>query len=198
MNSDELFDMALQASQANDTQKSIGLIKDALDQSPDDARMWYMLGTLYTNIGIYDKAIANMEKALELLTTNPPELGEHVVRVYTPRFSPDLLVFELDSDYSIARFHLGLLYLMSGRREYAETTWKLLDALGEAHYLSLFKAGLLKIVNDQLQEGIDLIRRGIANNHLSESLNKDMETVVEHASLSLKEMTLNEESAERS
>ena len=169
MNSDELFDMALQASQANDTQKSIGLIKDALDQSPDDARMWYMLGTLYTNIGIYDKAIANMEKALEL-----------------------------DSDYSIARFHLGLLYLMSGRREYAETTWKLLDALGEAHYLSLFKAGLLKIVNDQLQEGIDLIRRGIANNHLSESLNKDMETVVEHASLSLKEMTLNEESAERS
>jgi len=162
LNPNELFDMALQASQANDTQKSIDLIKSAIDQSPDDARMWYMLGSLYTNIGIYDKAISNMEKALEL-----------------------------DQNYSIARFHLGLLFLMSGRQEIAETTWNLLDDLGRTHYLSLFKAGLLKLVEDQLQEGIDLIQSGIDNNHLNESLNKDMETVIEHASLSLHKETPN-------
>ena len=162
MNSDKLFDLALQASQANDTQKSIGLIKSAIDQSPEDARMWYMLGTLYTNIGIYDKATSNMEKALEI---NP--------------------------NYSIARFHLGLLYLTSGRRENAESTWSSLDELGDAHYLSLFKEGLLKIANDQLREGIDLIRDGINNNQVNESLNKDMETVIEHASLSLGEEAQN-------
>jgi hypothetical protein len=39
-----------------------------------------------------------MAKALELLSTNPPELGNHVVRVYTPRFSPNLLVFEMTSE----------------------------------------------------------------------------------------------------
>lgn len=160
LNSDELFDQALKASQAKDTQKSIGLIKSAIEQSPEDARMWYMLGTLYANIGIYEKAIFNMEKAIDL-----------------------------DVNYNIARFHLGLLYLMSGRQENAENTWSLLDQLGETHYLSLFKTGLLKIVNNQLEEGIALIRSGIDNNTLSESLNKDMETVIEHATFSLREQS---------
>jgi hypothetical protein len=39
-----------------------------------------------------------MEKALELLASNPPELGDHSVRIYTPRYSPDLLVFEMTSE----------------------------------------------------------------------------------------------------
>ena len=37
-----------------------------------------------------------MEKALEMLTSSPHELGDHVVRIYTPKFSPDLLVFEVN------------------------------------------------------------------------------------------------------
>jgi tetratricopeptide (TPR) repeat protein len=156
INSDELFDLALRASQGHDTQKSIGLIKSAIDQSPEDARMWYMLGTQYAKIGIYDKAVANMENALKR-----------------------------DENYGIARFHLGLLYLMSHHQEDAETVWQSLDKLGELHYLSLFKQGLLKIVDDHLQEGIELIRSGIAANRLNESLNQDMETVIEHASLSM-------------
>jgi tetratricopeptide (TPR) repeat protein len=154
---DKLFDLALQASQANDTQKSIGIIKTAIDQSPDDARMWYMLGTLYGDIGIYDKAVLNMEKALEI-----------------------------DPNYAIARFHLGLLHLMSGQQDKAEATWLPLNTLGETHYLTLFKMGLLKIVNNEIEQGIALIREGINRNHLVESLNKDMQTVIEHASLSLR------------
>ncbi len=39
-----------------------------------------------------------MQKALELLTTNPPDLGDHAVRIYTPRFSPNHLVFEMTSE----------------------------------------------------------------------------------------------------
>lgn len=156
VDSNKLFDQALQASQANDTQKSIGLIKTALEHSPEDARMWYMLGSLYADIGIYDKAIAQMEKALKI-----------------------------DLNYHIARFHLGLLYLMSRRQETAEATWAALDTLGENHYLTLFKAGLLKIAADEIEEGIELIQAGIQKNHLVESLNEDMRTVIEHASYSL-------------
>ncbi len=156
LDANTLFDMALQASHANDTQKSIGFIKEALDQSPDDPRMWYMLGTLYTNIGIYDKALQNMEKALEV-----------------------------DPNYSIARFHLGLMQLISGNQQTAESTWASLDTLGASHYLCLFKAGLLKIAADEVEDGIALINRGIANNHLNEALNSDMEMVVENATLSL-------------
>jgi tetratricopeptide (TPR) repeat protein len=156
LDSDKLFDMALQASQTNDTQKSIGIIKNAIEQSPQDARMWYMLGTLYTDIGIYDKATANMEKALEI-----------------------------DPEYAIARFHLGLLLLTSGKQQNAETIWLPLESLGSSHYLALFKAGLLKIAHDQIEQGIELIKKGIDKNHVVESLNEDMETVIEHASLSL-------------
>lgn len=155
VNAEQLFDLALQASKANDTQKSIGLIKAAIEQSPQDARMRYMLGSLYANIGIYDKAVRNMEKSLEL-----------------------------DQNYGIARFHLGLLYLMSGRQADAESTWAPLESNGEDHYLTLFKTGLLKIANDDIDHGIQLIKAGIDKNQLNDSLNKDMETVIAHASMS--------------
>ena len=39
-----------------------------------------------------------MQKAVELLASGPSELGDHVVRVYTPRFSPNQLVFEMTSE----------------------------------------------------------------------------------------------------
>ena len=153
---DKLFDLALEASQANDTQKSIHYIKSAINESPEDARMYCMLGSLYTDIGIYDKAILNMEKALEL-----------------------------DESYHIARFHLGLLYLMGSRQNDCENTWRLLDTLDDEHYLNLFKEGLLEIVHDNVREGIALIQRGIDNNHINESLNHDMKLAIENARFSL-------------
>jgi hypothetical protein len=39
-----------------------------------------------------------MEKALELFKASQVELADHVVRIYTPRFSPNLLVFEMTSE----------------------------------------------------------------------------------------------------
>ncbi|MGD8569910.1 MAG: hypothetical protein PVJ39_17620 [Gammaproteobacteria bacterium] len=153
---DKLFDLALQASQAKDTQKSIRYIKLAIDGDPEDARMRYLLGSLYADIGLYDNAISNMENALDL-----------------------------DENYHMARFHLGLLYLMADRQQEAELTWEGLDALDEKHYLSLFKQGLLKIVKDDVREGIDLIKAGINNNHINESLNHDMKAAIDNASLAL-------------
>ena len=42
-----------------------------------------------------------MAKALELLTSNPAELGGRTVRIYTPKYSPNLLVFEMTSESTI-------------------------------------------------------------------------------------------------
>jgi tetratricopeptide (TPR) repeat protein len=148
--------MALEASHAKDTQKSIGYIKSAIEQAPEDARMWYMLGTLYADIGLYNNAISNMEKALQL-----------------------------DKNYHIASFHLGLFYLMAGEQQKAEATWEVLNTLGQEHYLNLFKEGLLNIVHDNVQEGIDLIKNGINNNRINEGLNHDMQAAIDNASLSL-------------
>lgn len=153
---DKLFDLALQASHAKDTQKSIRYIKLAIDGNPEDARMHYLLGSLYADIGLYDNAISNMENALDL-----------------------------DDNYHIARFHLGLLYLMANRQQEAELTWQRLETLDDNHYLTLFKRGLLKIVNDDVREGIALIKAGIDNNHINESLNHDMQAAMDNATLSL-------------
>ncbi|MGD8558629.1 MAG: hypothetical protein PVH04_03120, partial [Gammaproteobacteria bacterium] len=85
----------------------------------------------------------------------------------------------------IARFHLGLFYLMAGRQQEAETTWQSLDNLGDRHYLNLFKQGLLKIVYDQVQEGITLLEMGIENNQVNETLNQDMQAAADNARLAL-------------
>ena len=158
MDAEQLLDLALQASQANDTQKSFGLVRQAIEKSPQDTRMWYLLGSLYADIGIYDKAIQNLEKALQI-----------------------------DAGYGIARFHLGLLYLTMGQQDKAETIWEKLESLGDTHYLMLFKSGLLLIANEQVEEGIESIKKGIDNNYLNEGLNKDMESVITNATLALQE-----------
>jgi hypothetical protein len=36
-----------------------------------------------------------MEQALAFFKASQVEIGSHVVRVYTPRYSPNLLVFEM-------------------------------------------------------------------------------------------------------
>ncbi|MDH5326177.1 MAG: tetratricopeptide repeat protein [Gammaproteobacteria bacterium] len=166
VDAEQLLDLALQASQAHDTQKSIGLVKLALEKAPEDVRMWYMLGSLYADMGLYDKSLQHLETALQI-----------------------------DAGYGIARFHLGLLYLTMGDRDKAEQIWQKLEELGESHYLMLFKSGLLCIADDKASEGIDKIKQGIDRNAINEELNQDMESVIANATLALKEQAQKGQSA---
>lgn len=152
---DALFNRALEAAQADDKQKSINIIKQAIIHAPDDARMRYLLGSLYADLGLYEKAIENIKEALQI-----------------------------DNNYGIARFHLGLLQLLSGDEQQAEQTWSPLDSLDETHYLRLFKTGMLKIVRDEIREGVEFIKSGIKFNTLNESLNEDMEVVLQNIAMS--------------
>lgn len=154
-NPDLLFDRALEAAQSDDKQKSIAIIKQAISQAPGDARMHYLLGSLYADLGLYDKAVETIEESLRL-----------------------------DKNYNIARFHLGLLQLLSGKVDQAEQTWLPLDSLDDTHYLKLFKTGMLKIVQDEIDEGVACIKAGINHNTLNESLNQDMAVVLENVAMS--------------
>ena len=155
-NPDELFDQALVAMQANDHHKSIELVKHAIDLSPEDARLRYLLGSLYADLGVYEKALSNISSALDI-----------------------------DPNYSIARYHLGFMQLMSGNIEEAEKTWSPLDKLDSNHHLRLFKSGMMKIVREEFSEGLELIKSGIKHNKLNEALNNDMSVVIDNVSLSL-------------
>jgi tetratricopeptide (TPR) repeat protein len=150
LDTDELLHLALRAADQNQHEQAIVYLKRALEQSPRDARLHYMLGAEHAQIGLYDRAAQEMERAVEL-----------------------------DPGLSTAHFQLGLLHLTSARVERAEQAWAPLDQLDSGHCLRLFKTGLLHLARDEFQQCADLLARGMAANTLNASLNQDMERVLD-------------------
>lgn len=150
MDSEELLHLALAASGQDRGEQAIGYLKRALDLSPRDANIHYLLGAEHAQIGMYDRAISDMTAALEL---NPA----------------------LDT----ARFQLGLLYLTSMRVPEAITTWQPLDQLGSGHPFYLFKTGLISLANDDFTTCVKLLEQGIAANNINLVLNADMQRVID-------------------
>jgi tetratricopeptide (TPR) repeat protein len=149
LDAEELLHLAVAASDRNESDRAIELLKRAIEVDPNEARAHYMLGAEHAQIGLFDRAMADMSKALEL-----------------------------DSQLDAARFQLGLLQLSSRQPEAAEQTWRSLDELGEEHFFVLFKSGLLALARDDFATCLDLLRRGQAANAVNEPLNRDMQKIV--------------------
>lgn len=145
LDADELLHLALNAAEANRHEDAITSLKRALDLSPDDARMHYLLGAEHAQIGMYDRAVEEIGKAVEL-----------------------------DPKMSTARFQLGLLHLTSARVDQAERAWAPLDDLKADDPLRLFKTGLLNLARDEFEECTTNLKKGIALNKANPTLNKDM------------------------
>lgn len=64
LDADELLHLALNAAQANRHEEAITSLKRALDISPNDARMHYMLGAEHAQIGLHDRAVEESGKLL--------------------------------------------------------------------------------------------------------------------------------------
>jgi len=142
--------MALAASTGNDSERSIGYLKQAIELDQRMAEAHYLLGAEYAGAGQYDLAVSEMSAAL----VHKPELGA-------------------------ARFQLGLLFLTLGRVEEAVTTWGLLDMLPAKHPLHLFKTGMIHLIRDEFEQAVALLREGIAGNSENPPLNRDMQLVIE-------------------
>lgn len=146
---EELFHLAIHASNQNETDKAISYLKRTIDIEPKNAKALYMLGSLHAEIGMYDRAINGMQEAIEL----DPEL-------YT------------------AQFQLGLLELTSGNVENMENAWVNLDKLEENHYLRAFKEAFLLLIQDKFDECIALLQKGISLNNENIPLNDDMSNFI--------------------
>lgn len=149
LDADELLHLAMRASEANRHEESISYLKRALDLSPRNGKIHYMLGAEHAQIGLYDRAAEEMAKAVEL-----------------------------DPTLHTASFQLGLLHITSGRVELAEAAWKPLDTLGPDHPLYLFKTGLLHLARDEFEPCAEALNRGISLNRLNEPLNNDMRRIL--------------------
>jgi tetratricopeptide (TPR) repeat protein len=156
MDTEELMHLALRATEKDEPEQAITYLKRLLDAVPDNANANYLLGALHAQIGMYDRAAAEISRAVEL-----------------------------DPGLYAAHFQLGLLHLTSGRVNEAIAAWKALDALGDEHPFYLFKTGLIHLAQDEFEESVAYLKRGLAANTINPSLNNDMQKVLQEAEAAL-------------
>ena len=149
LDDDELLHLALHAGREHRHDEAIGYLKRAVHEFPNSAKAHYLLGAEHAQIGLYERAVAEMDEAVRL-----------------------------DPALAVARFQLGLLQLTTGHSRAAELAWQPLDQLPHHHPLYLFKSGLLHLIRDELPACILALEQGITNNVDNEPLNEDMRRVL--------------------
>lgn len=152
LDAQELLHLALKAMGDEREAEAISLLKRGIALAPDDGRLHYLLGAMHAQVGLYDRAIEEMQHAVAL--------APHI---------------------DMAHFQLGLLLITSGQVEAARQAWVVLDRLDAGHALNLFRHGMLALVADDFDGCIDRLRRGIALNTEQAALNRDMQRVIEAA-----------------
>jgi Flp pilus assembly protein TadD len=152
LDAQELLHLALKAMEDQRDAEAISLLKRGIELEPDDGRLYYLLGAMHAQVRMYDRAITEMQRAVEL--------APHI---------------------EMAHFQLGMLLLTSGQVEAARTAWSALDGLDGDHALKLFMTGMLDLVGDDYDGCIAKLRRGIERNTEQPPLNRDMQRVIEAA-----------------
>jgi len=61
---EELKHLALEAMQRDRDEDAIRLLKDAMEQAPDNAELLYLLGMVHSHIGLVDRATDEMGETL--------------------------------------------------------------------------------------------------------------------------------------
>jgi len=151
LDAEELLFIAIKAIEADQDEDAIGYLKRALSIAPQDARLHYLLGAVHAQLGLYARAIEEMTQATAL----DPSLGN-------------------------AALQLGLLHLISEDVELARRAWAPLAELAEDDPLRLFKIGMEYFLDEDYEQAIAQIRRGMERCQL-ESLNREMQGVIEQA-----------------
>jgi tetratricopeptide (TPR) repeat protein len=153
LDNDELMHLALQANDTDDIETVIGYLKRVLANDPNHGSALYLLGAQHAQMGMFDRAVEEMTRAVEVDPNIP----------------------------SAAHFQLGLLHLTSGRVPEAITAWAPLDQLEQDDALLLFKRGLIHLIQDEFADCIELLEYGITMNNLHPALDKDMQMFADKA-----------------
>jgi len=141
----EMLHLALHAMGSDRHEESMRLLKRTLHTYPSSARARYLLGAEHAQIGMYDRAVAEMAEAVKL-----------------------------DPGLFIGHFQLGLLHVTAGRVREAEAAWQPLENLPPDDPLRLFASAMLDLVRDEFATCIEKLQAGIARNKNNKPLNDDM------------------------
>lgn len=146
---EELKHLALRAMRTARDEDALRLLKAALALEPRNIELLYLLATVHSNIGMEDRAIAELTQILAV--------------------EPDLVN---------GRFQLGLLHFTKRQFQQAASVWvPLIETLDPEHPFRLFAEGLTHVGHDRLAEGVPYLERGIELSS-SDPLKEDMARVV--------------------
>lgn len=146
---EEHLHLAIEAARRGDHGAALAYLKEGADKYPNDARIAYLLGAEHAQIGMYDRAEAEMARAIQL-----------------------------DPLLHTARFQLGLLQMTQAKASEASATWEELGTLPEGHALRLFRDGLTALAMDNFVAARENLQAGINANNFSPELNRDMENLL--------------------
>jgi tetratricopeptide (TPR) repeat protein len=150
LDSQELLQLAIQASQLDRHDQAITYLKRALEKDPTNAKLVYFLSVEHAQIGLYERAIEGMTHSLEL-----------------------------DPSMETARLQLGLLYLTFAMAEPAQKTLQPLTLLGDTNAFGCFSRGLCHLIRDEFADCKQELQRGIAANQANSALNDDMRKILD-------------------
>lgn len=148
LDAEELFYLAMKASDEGNREKTISLLKQSIALEPQ-ANALYILGAEYAELGMNKRASDLISHALAL-----------------------------DPTLETARFQLGLLYMASGLLADARTAFEPLLELEIDTYLYQFALGMSHLLEDDVDGSIACLQQGIALNRENEALNRDMGNVI--------------------
>lgn len=145
---EELIHLAVLDSREGRHDDAIGRLKLAIERDPANAKACYLLGAEHAEIGMFDRAIEEMRRAVGL-----------------------------DPTLTTAHFQIGLIYYTKNELEPARVSWSLLDDASNADGMIAFKTALLNIADGQFQSALDQLDRGIAVEGDNAALVRDMQRV---------------------
>ena len=146
----ELLALALEATRRGDSGHSMAYLKEASTRGDASEQTHFLLGSEYAQIGLIDQACQHLQRAIDL---NP--------------------------EFAIARFQLGLLHLTNAQPQEALVTWSALSALGSEHPLQAFHLGMQHLIRDEFADCLQHLERGIALNADNPALNTNMQFIIE-------------------
>ena len=145
----ELMQLALNASTGDDSGAAIAYLKETVGRADATAFAHYLLGAEYAQIGLYERAIGQMEAAIAQ-----------------------------DPALSVARLQLGMLWLGANQAARALDVLAVLQELGEQDPLRHFGAGLIALTQEDKGAALQALAQGVALNTVNPALNGDMQRIM--------------------
>ncbi len=152
LSSRELLHFGIYASKTKRSDVAIQYLKRLVDIEPNNYDGLFLLGSEYAEVGLFEEGINAMKQVIESV-----------------------------EDAHLVRFQLAMLYVTTGLNDKALKQFQVLSDLPGDNALSIFSAGLTAIIQEEKQQGIALLEKGLTlpsnNDALSQNMSKMLEKI---------------------